>query len=110
MPNLSGLHIWRTTSIGHSSRASSAISSSSGRRFFPKSRSDFRLSFSVFGVIIGILSMSDQVQFANFLGECGQELQQVVNNPYVRYLENRSFGILVNGNDERIAFDPSQML
>src|SRR5664280_1043689 len=38
MPSLSGSDICRTMSTGHSSRSSNAISSSSGRRFFAKSR------------------------------------------------------------------------
>src|SRR5581483_4811205 len=110
MPSLSGLHMWRTISIGHSSRASRAITSSSGKRFFPKSRSDFRLSFKVFGEIIVVLSMSNHVLLANFVGEFGQELQQIVDHAYIRDLENRRLRVLVDGDDEGAAFDPGEML
>ena len=57
MPSLSGLHMCRTISTGHSSRSSSSISSSSGSRFLAKSRSDFKLRFNVFLVIIAGTSL-----------------------------------------------------
>ena len=52
MPRLSGLLMYRTISTGHSSRLSRSIRSWSGRRFLAKSRSDFKLKFKVFLVII----------------------------------------------------------
>ena len=62
IPSLSGLHMWRTISSGHSSRSSNSRSVSSGRRFFAKSCSDFRLSFSVFFAIIVDASLSRKTQ------------------------------------------------
>src|ERR1035441_9347466 len=105
MPSLSGLHIWRTISSGHSSRSSSSRRTSSGRRFLAKSLSDFKLSFSVLAVIMGgaSLYLCDGSQFTNFVGQLRQEFQDVIDNSDVCHLEDRSFRILVNGDQERTA-------
>src|SRR5271157_5788963 len=86
MPSLSGLLMYRTISTGHSSRSSNAISSSSGRRFLAKSRSDFKLRFSVFFVIIGGASLF-------FLDRSASR-----------------FAVLVDGDYEGIALNARQML
>ena len=65
MPSLSGLLMYRTISTGHSSRSSSAMSSSSGRRFLAKSRSDFKLSCRVFLVIMAGASLCSQTAVAS---------------------------------------------
>ena len=46
----------------------------------------------------------------NLLGQLRQELQDVVHNADVGDLEDRSFGVLVDGDDERIALDAGQVL
>src|ERR1051326_5415048 len=100
-----------TMSTGHSSRSSNSRRVSSGRRFLAKSRSDFKLSFNVLGVIIGCSSLwGDAAHFLNFAGQLRQELQQVVDNSDICHLEYWSLGVLVDSDDERIAFEPSQML
>src|SRR5215471_3413390 len=110
MPSLSGLHMCCTTSSGHSSRSSSAINSWSGSLFLPKSFSDFKLNFNVFFVIIGGSSFHGKFLFTDLAGQLRQELQQVVHDSHVRYPENGSLGILVDGYDERIALEAGQVL
>src|SRR5208337_555537 len=111
MPNWSGLHISRTTSSGHSSRSSSSRSTSSGRRFLAKSLRDFKLSFNVLCAIMGRASLcGGAAEFTNFVGQFRQELQDVVDNSDIGHLEDGSFRILVSGDQERTAFDASQML
>src|SRR5271166_1936524 len=113
MPSLSGLLMYRTMSTGHSSRSSNAISSSSVRRFFAKSRSDFKLRFNVFFVIIGDASLflnRSAFRFADLVCQFGQKLQNVGDDSNVCHLEKWSFGVLVDGDNERITFDPGQML
>src|SRR5271165_1989926 len=113
MPSLSGLLMYRTISTGHSSRSSSAINSSSGRRFLAKSRSDFKLRFSVFFVIIGGASLflnRSAFRFADLVCQFRQKLQDVGDNSHICHLKEGSFGILVDGDDERIAFNAGQML
>src|SRR5215471_17741350 len=115
MPSWSGSHMWRTISIGHSSRSSSLISVSSGSFFFAKSRSDFRLSFRVFGAIMTVPSMKDLLrssaaQFANLVCHFRQELQDVIDNSDIGDLEDRGLGIFVYGDDERISFEPREVL
>src|SRR5437588_4933060 len=111
MPSWSGLHIWRTISSGHSSRSSRARSSSSGRRFFAKSLSDFKLNFKVFFAIMTIpLFRRNAVHFADFVGQFGQKLKQVGNDSYICYLEYGCLRVLVDGDQERIAFKAGQVL
>src|ERR1019366_4707099 len=114
MPSLSGSDICRTISTGHSSRSSNAISSSSGRRFFAKSRSDFKLSCNVFLVIIGGASLCflgrNLFHFTDLAGQLRQKLQDVVHNSDVCHLKDGSFGVLVDGDDEGIALKAGQML
>src|SRR5208283_4490166 len=119
MPSLSGLHMWWTMSTGHSSRSSSSRSTSSGRRFFAKSLSDFKLNFKVLLEIISDSSLCcsgyfslccDAAHFTNFVGQLGQKLQDVVDNSDVCHLKDRSFRVFVNGDQERTAFNASQML
>ena len=111
MPSLSGLHMWRTISSGHSSRASRAMSSWSGSRFLANSLSDFTLSLSVLAVIMTAASLSRDAAFlANPAGQRRQELQDVVDDSHVRHAEDRRLGILVDGDDERVALDARQVL
>src|SRR5271166_4298421 len=111
MPSLSGLHMWRTISSGHSSRSSSSRSTSSGRRFLAKSLSDFKLNFSVLAVIMFRSSLCrDGSHFADFVSQLRQEFQDVVDNSDVCHLKDWSFGILVNRDQKRTAFKASQML
>src|SRR6476661_3468529 len=106
MPSLSGLHMWRTISSGHSSRASRSINTSSGRRFLANSRRDFRLNFRVLFVIIAGASLcSNALHFADFVSQFGQEFQNVVDDPDIGHLEDRGFWILVDRDDERISLD-----
>src|SRR6516225_6180607 len=98
-------------SSGHSSRSSSSINTSSVSRFFPKSLSDFRLSFRAFFVIINCASLSAlrvrALCLFHLFSQLGQELEHVGHDADIGYLEDWGFWILVNGNDERIAFQPS---
>src|SRR5664280_2220604 len=114
MPSLSGSDICRTMSTGHSSRSSNAISSSSGRRFFAKSRSDFKLNCNVFLVIIVgaslLFSGRDLFRFADLAGQLRQELQDVSDDSNVGHLKDGSFGVLVDGDDEGTALKAGQML
>src|ERR1035437_230309 len=114
MPSLSGLLICRMISSGHSSRSSNAISSSSGRRFFAKSRSDFKLNCNVFLVIIDgaslLFSGRDLFHLTDPAGQLRQELHDVVHNSDVCNLKDRSFGVLVDGHDEGTALKAGQML
>src|SRR5271165_2557157 len=114
MPSWSGSHMVWTISSGHSSRSSSSINTSSGSRFLPKSRSDFKLSFNVFLVIIANASLLAgrvcALRFANFVGQFGQKLQDVGDDTHVRYLKDRCLGVLVDGDDERTPFESCQML
>ena len=111
MPSLSGLHMWRTISTGHSSRSSSSISSSSGKRFLAKSCSDFKLSFRVFFAIMVVpLFHQRALLFANLVGQLGQEFQDVGDNSDVGHTEDGSLGVLVDGDHEGIALDAGQML
>src|ERR1051326_887691 len=108
MPSLSGLHICRTISMGHSSRSSSSIRVWSGNRFLAKSRSDFKLSFKVLLVIMG--SFLSVLQFLHAAGHFRQKLQDVVHNPDIRHTEYGRLRILVDGHDKRTALQPGQML
>src|SRR5512144_3072093 len=111
MPSLSGLHMWRTTSSGHSSRASRSINTSSGRRFLANSRRDLRLSLSVLLAIMTWSSLcGNALHFTNFVRQFGQELQNVVNNSHVSHLKDRSFWILVDRDDEGISLNAGEML
>src|ERR1035437_6706320 len=114
MPSLSGSDICRTMSTGHSSRSSNAISSSSGRRFFAKSRSDFKLNCNVFLVIIVgaslLFSGRNLFRFADLAGQLRQELQDVSDDSNVGHLKDGSFGVFVNGDDEGTALKAGQML
>src|ERR1039458_1655019 len=114
MPSLSGLLICRMISSGHSSRSSNAISSSSGRRFFAKSRRDFKLNFNVFLVIIVgaslLFSGRNLFRFADLAGQFRQELQDVSDDSNVGHLKDGSFGVLVDGDDEGTALKAGQML
>src|SRR5271167_2692188 len=111
MPSLSGLHIWRTTSSGHSSRPSNSRSTSSGRRFLAKSLSDFKLNFRVLFAIMGDASFCCGAAYlTDFVGQFRQELQDVVDNSDISHLEDRSFRILVNGDQERATLDAGQVL
>src|SRR3974390_1134525 len=113
MPSLSGLLMYRTISSGHSSRSSNAISSSSGKRFLAKSRSDFKLRFNVFFAIIGGASLfldRSAFRLADLVCQFRQKLQDVGADSHVPHLKEGSFGVLVDGNDERIAFNSGQML
>src|SRR5450432_2091606 len=111
MPSWSGLHMSWTTSSGHSSRSSNSRSTSSGKRFLAKSRSDFRLNFKVLAAIIINSSLCcDAAQFTGFVGQLRQELQDVVDNSDVGDLKNRSLRILIDSDQERVAFNASQVL
>src|ERR1019366_9296715 len=113
MPSLSGSDICRTISTGHSSRSSNAISSSSGRRFFAKSRSDFKLSCNVFLVIIVGTSLyfldRNLFDLTDLAGQLRQELQDVGDDANVGHLKDGSFGVLVDGHDEGAALKASHM-
>src|SRR5271165_3736088 len=113
MPSWSGLDMYRMISTGHSSRSSHAMSSSSVRRFLAKSRSDFKLRFSVFLVIIGgasLLLNRGAFRFADLVGQFRQELQHVGDDSNVSHLKDGGLGVLIDGDDERTAFEPGQML
>src|ERR1700693_1642685 len=101
MPSLSGLHMSRTISIGHSSRLSRSIRTSSGRRFLANSLRDFTLSFSVLDASIGSSLGGNAAEFTGFVGQFGKELEEVVHDSHVGHLEDRGLGILVDGNQER---------
>src|ERR1017187_5536529 len=114
MPNLSGSLMCLIISTGHSSRSSNAISSSSGRRFFAKSRSDFKLSCNVFLVIIVGASLCfsgrNLFHFADLAGQLRQKFQDVGDDSNVGHLKDGSFGVLVDGHDEGTALKTGQML
>src|SRR6516164_505641 len=101
-------------STGHSSFSSRSIKTSSVSRFLPKSRSDFKLSFNVFFVIMLGASLSPgrvcALDFLNFVGQFGQELQDVGDDSDVGYLKDRGLGVLVDSDDERIPFESRQVL
>src|ERR1700751_6129693 len=111
MPSLSGLHMSRTISSGHSSRSSSSIRVWSGRRFLANSLRDFRLSFRVLYASMGSTSLGGYAtQFTDLLSQHGQELQDVVDNTDVGHLKDGRLGILVDGDEERSSLDASQVL
>src|SRR5208283_1736588 len=111
MPSLSGLHMSRTISIGHSSRLSRSISTSSGRRFLANSLRDFTLSFKVLCASMGSSSLGgDAAHFADFVGQFRQKLQNVVDDSDIGHLKDGGLRILVNGDQERISFNSGQML
>src|SRR5664280_3699687 len=114
MPSLSGSDICRAVCSGQSARSSSAVRSSSGMRFFSKSRSDFKLNCKVFLVIIDgaslLFSGRDLFRFADLAGQLRQELQDVSDDSNVGHLKDGSFGVLVNGDDEGTALKAGQML
>src|ERR1700741_1379842 len=111
MPSLSGLHMWRTISSGHSSRASRSISTSSVSRFLANSRRDFRLNFKVLlAIMISTSFRGTALHFADFVRHLGQELQDVVDDANIGNLKNRSLRILVDSNNEWISLDTRQML
>src|SRR5512135_3120963 len=97
-------------SSGHSSRSSSSIRVSSGSRFLAKSWSDFKLNFSVFGVIMNASLGCFASQLANLAGQLRQKLQNVINNSDIGNLEDRGLGILVDGDDEGACLEAGQML
>src|SRR3974390_2726652 len=103
--------MWRTISMGHSSRSSNSISTSSGSFFFAKSRRDFKLSFKVLAVImVHLLFGRNTERFAGFAREFGQELQKVIDHANIGDLEDRRFRVLVDRDDERISLESRQML
>src|ERR1700756_3539472 len=110
MPNLSGLHMSRTTSIGHSSRSSRSIRTSSGRRFLANSLRDFTLSFSVLCASIGSSLGGNAAEFTGLVGQFWKELEEVVHDSHVGHLKDRGLGILIDGNQERASFDARQVL
>src|ERR1700692_1222853 len=110
MPSLSGLHMSRTTSIGHSSRSSRSIRTSSGRRFLPNSLRDFTLSFSVLCASIGSSLGGNAAEFTGFIGQFGKELEEVVHDSHVGRLKDRGLGIFVDCDQERASLNSGQML
>src|ERR1022692_2122258 len=110
MPSLSGLHMSRTISMGHSSRSSRSIRASSGRRFLANSLRDFTLSFSVLDASMGSSLGGNAAEFTGFVGQFGKELEEVVHDSEVGHLKDRGLGILVNGDQERTSFNASQVL
>jgi hypothetical protein len=50
------------------------------------------------------------MHFADLARQFRQKLQDVVDNSDIRHLKDWGFGVLVNRDDERIAFNASQML
>src|SRR5579859_3906390 len=101
----------RTISMGHSSRSSSSISVSSGRRFLANSFRDFTLSFSVFWASISSSSLCGHAAgFTNFVGQFRKEFQNVVDNSNVGDLKDGRLRIFVDGNEKRISFNAGQML
>src|ERR1700758_3834707 len=111
MPSLSGLHMSRTISMGHSSRASRSISTSSGRRFLANSLRDFTLSFSVLYASMSETSLGgNAAHFTSFVGQFRQELQDVIHNSDIGHLKYWSFGVFVDGDDERVSFYTGQVL
>src|ERR1700726_4137520 len=93
----------RTTSIGHSSRSSRSIRTSSGRRFLANSFRDFCAS-------IGSSLGGNAAEFTGFVGQFGKELEEVVHDSHVGYLKDRGLGIFVDGNQKRASFDAGQVL
>src|ERR1017187_8259201 len=110
MPSLSGLHMSRTISMGHSSRSSRSIRASSGRRFLANSLRDFTLSFSVLDASMGSSLGGNAAEFTGFVGQFGKELEEVVHDSEVGHLKDRGLGILVNGDQERTSFNARQVL
>src|ERR1700692_202529 len=110
MPSLSGLHMSRTTSTGHSSRSSRSIRTSSGRRFLANSLRDFTLSFSVLDASIGSSLGGHAAEFTGFVGQFGKDLEEVVHDSHVGHLKDRGFGIFVDRDQERASFNSGQML
>src|SRR5690242_1493112 len=110
MPNLSGLHISRTTSSGHSSRSSSSMSVSSGKRFLANSLRDFTLSFRVFCASIETSLCGNAARFTDFTDQFRQEFQEVVHDSDIGHLEDRGLRVFVDSDDERIAFDTREVL
>ena len=70
MPSWSGLHIGGRSLPGIRRAHQARSDTSSGSRFLAKSRSDFKLNFNVFLVIIGgaSLCVCDLSHFTNFVG------------------------------------------
>src|SRR5690242_17039435 len=111
MPSLSGLHMCRTISSGHSSRASRAISSWSASRFLANSFNDFTLSLRVFALIMGATFLSRQTAFlANPCGQRRQEFQDVVDHAHVCDAEDWRLRILVDRHNEGAAFQARKVL
>ena len=52
----------------------------------------------------------DAALFANPVGQRRQKLQDVVHDSHVRHAEDRRLGVLVDGDDERVALDSRQVL
>ena len=50
------------------------------------------------------------MHFADLVRQFRQELQDVVDNSDIRHLKDRGLGVLVDGDDERIALNAGQML
>src|SRR5579864_4906896 len=110
IPSLSGLHMSRTISMGHSSRSSRSIRTSSGRRFLANSLSDFKLSFSVLDASMISSLGGNAAQFTGFVCQFGEEFEEVIHDSDVGHLKNRGLGILVDSDQERASFDAGQML
>src|ERR1035437_221290 len=111
IPSLSGLHMSRTISIGHSSRSSRSIRTSSGRRFLANSLRDFTLSFSVWCASISSTSLcGNAAEFTGFVGQFGKELEEIVHDSDVGHLKDRGLGIFVNGDEEGTSFNAGEVL
>src|SRR5579864_2856793 len=110
IPSLSGLHMSRTISMGHSSRSSRSIRTSSGRRFLANSLSDFKLSFSVLDASMISSLGGNAAQFTGFVCQFGEEFEEVIHDSDVGHLKDWGLGILVDRDQERASFDAGQML
>ncbi len=98
-------------SMGHSSRSSRSIRTSSGRRFLANSLKRLHAQLQCFlGKHRFILTWRQCRAFSGFVGQLGQEFEEVVHDSDVGDLKNRRLGILVDGDQERAAFDSSQVL
>src|ERR1700756_2895998 len=100
IPSLSGLHMSRTISMGHSSRSSRSIRTSSGRRFLANSLRDFKLSFSVLDASMGSSLGGNAAQCTGFVGQFRKEFEEVIHDSDVGHLKNRGLRIFVDGDQE----------
>ena len=112
MPSLSGLHMWRTISSGHSSRSSSSIKVSSGKRFLANSLSDFRLSFSVFCAIIGcdLISRRRRAFRRTLLVSSGRNSRRSSTIPTSATWKIGALGFLLMAMMNGLPFDAGQVL